>query len=916
MKIKAFGITLALTLCFCVLITTAAQAVSYTLAVGAQGSGIVAKNPNIASFPAGVTVTITATPNAGWYFANWSGDTNGSVNPLNVTMNANLVITGNFLAYATYALTLVTNGQGTITLSPAGGTYLSNSTVTATALPAAGWVFTGWSGATNTSVNPLPLTLNANVSLTGNFAQLPAFDLQPVGVTNTVGSTVNFTGHSVGTAPLSYQWFFSGGSLNNATSPTLTLTNTTLNQAGNYWLVATNNYGSATSSVVKLVLTNGSGSTNVVSSPDEASLRAAIQVGGWVSLAFNGTLTLTNTIVITNNVILDASGVSAIISGGNAVRLLYIAPGANLSATNLILANGLAFTTGSLIFTNGTTVMPADGGAIYNNGGIVNLVGCTATNNSAQSLIVGGLARGGAIFNNGGTTWLFQSVFTNNFAIAGGTNGAIAAVATNSGLGGAVYNTSGSLTIADCDVRGNFCQGLWATVVAYIRDNSGFYHQTIANGTGLTMGGAVFQDSGALTVLNSRFEINRAIGGDGPVSQTSGVIASPAFGGALAITGGSTIIDHSKFSANTSKGGDAGFHGGAGQASGGAIYSGAALTLTESSLTGNQSLAGIGTAVPQGGTKGVDGFGGAIYNAGTAVLNRCAVYSNSAQGGSAYAYINTRANGGHGLGGGIFNASQFAATNSTLAFNMANGGTGQSNPNGLDGALGGNGFGGGVFNNSNATFIAMNLTIASNSCSSPAGFGFTNGIAAGSQIANTNGTLRLHNSAIAGTNFNAYGPITDDGFNICSDGTAQLFGGSSFNFTDPKVGPLANYGGPTLCMSLLPDSPAIDYADISSFPPTDQRGYIRPISDGPDVGAFEYGSHPADVPYLNIASTSGILTLSFTAAPSKIYVLQSSANFSTWANLNTNGPYATSTNINQTISTQGSDVRFFRLLVN
>ncbi len=905
-----------LALFFCLLTTPAAQAVNYTLTVGAQGSGTVTKNPNNATFPSGVTVTAIATPSAGWYFSNWSGDTNGSVNPLNVTMNANLVITGNFLAYPTYALTLTTNGQGTIALSPAGGSYLSNSIVTATATPVAGWVFTGWSGATNTSVNPVSLVVNANLSLNGNFAQLPAFDVQPVSVTNTVGSTVNFTGHSLGTALVSYQWFFSGGSLNNAASPTLTLTNAALNQAGNYWLVATNNYGSATSSVVKLVLTNVSGSANVVSSPDEASLRAAVQIGGWVSLAFNGTLTLTNTIVVTNSVILDASGVSATISGGNAVRLFYVAPGASLSATNLTLADGLAFTTGSLIFTNGETVIPADGGAIYNDGGIVNLIGCTATNNSTQSLIVGGLARGGAIFNNGGITWLFQSVFTNNYVIAGGTNGAIAVIATNSGLGGAIYNRNGSLIIADCDISGNFCQGLWVSVTAFLRDNSGFYHQMIANGNGLTMGGAIFQDSGDLTLVNSRFVINMALGGNGPASITPSVMASPAWGGALAITGGSTMINHSQFSGNTAKGGNGGFHGGAGPAFGGAIYSGAVLTLTESSLVGNQSFAGIGTTVPQGGTKGMDGLGGAIYNAGTAVLNCCAVYSNFVQGGSAYAYPNNHANGGDGLGGGIFNAAQLTVTNCTLALNSANGGTGESNPNNLIGTLGGNGFGGGVFNNSNATFIAMNLTIASNSCSSPAGFGFTNGIAAGSQIANTNGTLRLHNSAIAGTNFNAYGPITDDGYNICSDGTAQLFGGSSFNFTDPKLGPLADYGGPTLCMSLLPDSPAIDYADSSNFPPTDQRGYIRPVGDGPDVGAFEYGSHLVEVPYLSITSTGGNLTLSFTASPSSVYVLQSSANFSTWANLNTNGPFASPTNINQTISTQGSDVRFFRLLVH
>ena len=67
-------------------------------------------------------------------------------------------------------------------------------------------------------------------------------------------------------------------------------------------------------------------------------------------------------------------------------------------------------------------------------------------------------------------------------------------------------------------------------------------------------------------------------------------------------------------------------------------------------------------------------------------------------------------------------------------------------------------------------------------------FSGTNGFAAGVQIANTNGTLQLLNSIVAygGTNGNAYGPITDLGFNISSDGSAN-FRSLSFNFTDPQL---------------------------------------------------------------------------------------------------------------------------------
>jgi hypothetical protein len=73
------------------LLAGAAGATGYTLTLTAQGPGTVSRNPTNTAYPAGVVVTITGTPNAGAYFAGWTGATNGSVNPLNVAMNSDLV---------------------------------------------------------------------------------------------------------------------------------------------------------------------------------------------------------------------------------------------------------------------------------------------------------------------------------------------------------------------------------------------------------------------------------------------------------------------------------------------------------------------------------------------------------------------------------------------------------------------------------------------------------------------------------------------------------------------------------------------------------------------------------------------------------------------------------------------------------
>ena len=64
-------ITASITLLFCLGTAGRASATEYSLTLSAQGSGTVTPDNTNSLHPAGVVVTITATPNAGWYFANW-----------------------------------------------------------------------------------------------------------------------------------------------------------------------------------------------------------------------------------------------------------------------------------------------------------------------------------------------------------------------------------------------------------------------------------------------------------------------------------------------------------------------------------------------------------------------------------------------------------------------------------------------------------------------------------------------------------------------------------------------------------------------------------------------------------------------------------------------------------------------------
>ena len=87
---------------------------------------------------------------------------------------------------------------------------------------------------------------------------------------------------------------------------------------------------------------------------------------------------------------------------------------------------------------------------------------------------------------------------------------------------------------------------------------------------------------------------------------------------------------------------------------------------------------------------------------------------------------------------------------------------------------------------------------------------------------------------------NCLGNITDGGHNLSSDASCAFTAVGSMNNTDPKLGPLADNGGPTLTMALLPGSPAIDAGSAVGAPATDQRGVPRPQGAGVDIGAFEY----------------------------------------------------------------------------
>jgi hypothetical protein len=157
---------------------------------------------------------------------------------------------------------------------------------------------------------------------------------------------------------------------------------------------------------------------------------------------------------------------------------------------------------------------------------------------------------------------------------------------------------------------------------------------------------------------------------------------------------------------------------------------------------------------------------------------------------------------------------------------------------------------------------------------------------------------------------NCSGTIIDAGHNLSSDSSYVFTNVGSLNNTDAKLGPLADNGGPTLTMALLPGSPAIDAGNTSLAPTADQRGVPRPFSLAADIGAFEFW------PTLRASPTvSGGIDILASGISGQTCRLLASSNFLYWMPLATNQIGANGTILFYDTCAPGSACRYYRLLM-
>lgn len=75
------------------------------------------------------------------------------------------------VAAGPWVLTTTVNGSGTITKSPNAADYADGASVELTAVPTAGWSFSGWSGALSGSTNPATLVMDGDKAVTATFTE-------------------------------------------------------------------------------------------------------------------------------------------------------------------------------------------------------------------------------------------------------------------------------------------------------------------------------------------------------------------------------------------------------------------------------------------------------------------------------------------------------------------------------------------------------------------------------------------------------------------------------------------------------------------------------------------------------------------------------------------------------------------------
>ncbi len=190
-------------------------------------NGTLTVDPKRTRYAAGTRVKFKATPNFGYNFVNWTDSIKGIVtDTTSIIMNSNKAVTAIFAEKPKYTITPVVS-NGSIFLSPAGGTYYEGVEVTLVAKENVGYKFTGWGGDLSGTVNPQKIVVNANKTVIANIEEVPAYTVSISATNGRVSYNPRKDTYAFGDAVIlvatpdeGYRFIGWGGSLTGKQNPT------------------------------------------------------------------------------------------------------------------------------------------------------------------------------------------------------------------------------------------------------------------------------------------------------------------------------------------------------------------------------------------------------------------------------------------------------------------------------------------------------------------------------------------------------------------------------------------------------------------------------------------------------------------------------------------------------------------------
>ncbi|MGO8836757.1 MAG: pectinesterase family protein [Limisphaerales bacterium] len=198
----------------------------------------------------------------------------------------------------------------------------------------------------------------------------PAISPQPTNLTVNVGDTASFVSGATGIPAPGLQWYKNGVGISGQTSGTLTIVNAQGSDVANYYLVATNIAGPATSSVVRLTVVSTNLAATTLAPANGATgvcydTPLYITFNGPVSIVNSGKIRIYNAVGSTLVDTIDMSSNTVIVSTLNSGRGIYLTN--NIQAHSPFQGDSTAFNYFPVIITGATAAIYPHSGVLTSN---------------------------------------------------------------------------------------------------------------------------------------------------------------------------------------------------------------------------------------------------------------------------------------------------------------------------------------------------------------------------------------------------------------------------------------------------------------------------------------------------------------------------------------------------------------------